>query len=148
MTIAAALVSGQAGAQELIDGSKPDMIVEILKGFGSARLETASSSGNPKISARAEGQAYEVYFYGCDDAKANCTSIQFWAYWDAEPPLDRINAWNKDTRFGKVYLDQDNDVVLEFDVNLLGGVHPRAIEDNADVWVRLLSRVKDQVVSQ
>lgn len=144
----AALGGGQASAQELIDGTQPELIVEILKGFGSARLETASSTGNPKISARADGKAYEVYFYGCDDTKANCNSVQFWAYWDNEAPLDTINAWNKDTRFGKIYLDQDSDIVLEFDVNLLGGVHSRAMEDNADIWVRLLSRVKDNVIGQ
>lgn len=138
-----------AGAHaQMVDGKSPEAIVDVLKGFGSARLETAQSNGNPKISGRADGKAYEVYFYGCDGDKANCSSIQFWAYWDNEPSLETINGWNKDTRYGKIYLDQDNDVVLEYDVNLLGGVSARTLEDNADIWVQLLGRVEKNVISQ
>jgi hypothetical protein len=146
--LVAASLAGPAAAQEAIDGTNPEAIVDILKGFGIARLETASSTGNPKISGRADGKAYEVFFYGCDDAKANCNSIQFWAYWDQDAPLETINGWNKDTRYGKVYVDQDSDIVLEYDVNLLGGISAETLEDNAVIWVQLLARVEEDVVGE
>ena len=135
-----------AVAQELIDGKKPKAIEAILKGFGIARLET-DSEGDPKISGRTDGKAYTVHFYNCTDNK-DCSSIQFWTYWDEEATLDKVNEWNKDTRFGKLYIDGDNDVILEYDVNLLGGISEKTLEDDADVWVTLISRVESKVFAR
>lgn len=46
--------------------------------------------------------------------------------------LSTINAWNKDHRFTRAYLDNDNDPVLESDLDLTGGV----TQENVDEFVR------------
>jgi len=145
IVMVAALSGHPVSAQELIDGTSPEAVVDILKGFGSARLDANQTTGNPQISGRSDGKAYEVFFYGCKDKK-DCGSIQFWAYWDGTPELSKVNEWNKNTRYGKVYLDQDEDLVLEFDINLLYGVHPKTVEDSADVWVRLMTKVQNEIL--
>lgn len=133
-------------AAQLVDASDPEAIEAILKGFGSARIGQ-SSSGNPKISGRTDGKAYELFFYGCSENK-NCKSVQFWAYWDKEASLDALNNWNKQIRYGKVYLDDEQDIVLEFDVNLVNGVDVRTMEDNVDLWVTLLGRVQKELIAE
>lgn len=127
-------------AQDLIDGSDPERIASVLRGFGSARVE-ADSSGKSVIVARAEGKAYRVHFYGCTDG-ANCTSIGFWAYWSQSAPLEKINAWNAGKRYGKVYLDDDGEVVLEYDLNLTGGVPTRNLDVDGEIWLNLMAEVE------
>ncbi len=136
-----------AAAQDMIDATDPERIAAILKGFGIARVEANSNSGNPQIDGRADGKPYKLFFYGCKDNR-NCKSVQFWAYWDDETPLEALNSWNKDTRYGKVYLDDDEDVVLEYDVNLVNGVSERTFEDNADIWTSLLSSVEKKILGK
>ncbi len=46
--------------------------------------------------------------------------------------LNRINEWNRATRFAKAYLDNDNDPVLESDYELTGGV----TEQNIKEWMK------------
>lgn len=46
--------------------------------------------------------------------------------------LSTINAWNKEHRFTRAYLDNDNDPVLESDIDLTGGV----TQENVDEFVR------------
>lgn len=140
-----ALLAAPAFAQETIDATDPAKLEAILKGFGIARIEANSNTGNPQIDGRADGKSYKLFFYGCND-KANCKSVQFWAYWDAEVSLDKLNAWNKDTRYGKVYLDDDKDVILEYDVNTVYGLADRTFEDSANIWVQLLGRVEKEVL--
>ena len=132
---------------ELIDATDPEKLAAILKGFGIARIETSSSTGNPKIGGRADGKEYQLYFYGCTDHK-NCRSVQFWAYWDKDVAADKLNVWNKDTRYGKVYSDDDKDLVLEYDINMISGVSELTFEDSAEIWVELLSSVDKELVSE
>lgn len=130
-------------AQEMIDARNPDKVAEILKGFGIARVGE-TSDGDPKISGRADGKTYEVFFFDCTENK-DCRNIQFWAYWDEAAPLEALNAWNRQTRFGRVYLDEDDDVVLELGVNMSKGMDERTLEDNADIWVRMMQGVSEDI---
>lgn len=134
-----------AAGQELITAAQPERVEAILKGFGIARLGAHKSNGDPQISGRADGKTYEVFFYGCT-ANANCASIQFWSYWSKQVALEEINAWNAKSRYGKVYNDADGDLVLEYDVNLGVGVDERTLEGDADLWIRLLASVEDDLI--
>jgi Putative bacterial sensory transduction regulator len=135
------LVSASMGrAQDLVMADDPEKILEIARGFGSAEMET-DGSGDPIIRARMEGTTYSILFFGCEGG-VNCTSIQFWTY--LSPPEDAlvaVNAWNRDIRFGKAYIDGDGDVVIEMDVNLWGGVAPKNLDDTFDWWRAVLDRV-------
>ena len=125
-------------------GSVKD-ILSIAKGYGSATLEK-DDDGDPKISGRVAGQEYWLYFYGCDKNHTNCTSVQFWTYWTGEVlTAEEMNAWNADTRFGKLYVDGDGDLNLEMDVNLDYGVTYKNLDDTFDIWQTVLEDVLDQM---
>lgn len=42
--------------------------------------------------------------------------------------LEHINAWNRERRFSRAYVDADGDAVLEFDLDLEGGVTLGAVD--------------------
>jgi hypothetical protein len=143
---ASVLGASPVTAQEMIDATQPERIAELLKGFGIARLGT-HSDGEPLISGRINGKTYEVFFFDCNDGK-ECRNIQFWAYWDEPAQLDAINAWNRQTWFGRTYLDEEDDLVLEYAVNLSHGVAEQTLEDSADIWMRMLKGVEEDILGK
>jgi hypothetical protein len=141
--VAAATIVAACGtaaqAQSLLDGSNTEEIVNIARGYGSANLET-QSTGDPMISGRVEGIAYQVFFLNCTD-NANCEDLNFYAgFADNKPTLDVINAWNRDKRFGKAYLDSELDAVIEFDVNLEHGVSRENLDAAFGIWSIVLDQ--------
>ena len=128
-----------AQAQAPLDGSNVDDILNISRGYGSANLET-QSNGDPKISGKVEGVTYQVFFMNCTN-NTNCEDLNFYAgFLDNKPTLDVINAWNRDKRFGKAYLDSDLDAVIEFDLNLVHGVTKENLDAAFSLWTLILDQ--------
>jgi len=72
---------GVAGhAAQLVSAEEPEQILEIAKGFGSARLKT-DSTGDPLIVGRINGTKYGIFFYGCNKQHKECDDIKFGAGW-------------------------------------------------------------------
>ncbi len=147
LILGSALVAGLAGgvqAQTIVDGASVDEILNLARGYGSASLE-AQSNGDPKISGRMDGVLYQVYFMNCTD-NTNCEDINFYAgFSDLKPDLESINAWNRDKRFGKAYLDSELDAVIEWDVNLEYGVTRDNLDAAFSVWSLILDQYTDYV---
>lgn len=121
----------------LVDGSRPETVLEVAKGFGLADLDK-TSDGTPMIEGRINGLKYGVHFYGCVENKS-CTNIQLFSFFDGKGvSLASMNAWNADTRFGKAYIDRDGDAAIELNVNLDYGVSKKNLEDTFDWWMLVL----------
>jgi hypothetical protein len=57
-------------------------------------------------------------------------SLNFYSYVKGgTATLKDANAWNKEKKYSKMYLDKDKDVVLELDLDLTGGVTEARIID-------------------
>ena len=59
--------------------------------------------------------------------------------------MDQVNTWNREFRFGKVYLDDENDPFLEMDVNLDYGVSEGNFLDTLDWWTVVLGRFEEYI---
>lgn len=126
----------------VVSHASADVILEIAQGLGSAELAT-DSAGDPKISGVIDGTRYGIVFYGCENG-ANCTHIQLFAGWsDAGLTLNDVNRWNRESKFGDAYLDDDGDPWIEMAVNLAHGVTRRNLEDTFDWWRVILDSFKD-----
>jgi len=135
--VAATAVSAQA--QTIIDGSQVDEILNIARGYGSATLEK-QSNGDPRITGKVDGVTYQVYLMNCTN-NTNCEDLNFYAgFLDNKQTLDVINAWNRDKRFGKAYLDSDLDAVIESDVNLEKGVTRENLDAAFNLWTLILEQ--------
>lgn len=134
-----------AAAQELIDGTNVDEVLNIARGFGAAKLQSASN-GDPVIEGKIEGISYYLFFRNCSDANTECEDLNFYAgFLDNKQTMEAINAWNRDKRFGKAYLDADLDAVIEYDVNLEYGVSQENLDSNFQVWSLILKQYADYI---
>jgi len=126
-------VSQEAKAQSLIDGSDPQAVLNIARGYGSAELDT-DSNGDPRIKGRIEGIQYVVNFYGCNSGR-NCKSLTFYTGWVTDSvSMRQLNEWNRTKRFSRAYLDHEDDPCVEMDATLDGGVSRRNLDDVFDWW--------------
>jgi len=144
-TIFTCLAATPAYSAKLVSADDPEAILDIAKGYGSAEL-TTDAEGDPKIVGRMKGTRYSVMFYGCDNGKY-CDDIQFTASWSGyKVSMNEINTWNKNMRYGKAYLDDDNDPTLEIAVNLNHGVTRTNLDDTFDWWGVALDGFEEDVL--
>jgi hypothetical protein len=72
--------------------------------------------------------------------------LQFWSYYDGRGiGLAEVNDWNKRYYYSKTYLDDENDVIIEIDLDLKGGTTYGAIVEfihtadlSFEVWLNEL----------
>lgn len=132
-------LAAPSSAQTVVDGNSVDDILTIAKVYGTAELETRDN-GDPKISGRIDGIPYTLYFMNCTD-RTDCEDIQFYTgLIDIKPDLETINAWNRDKRFGRAYLDSDLDAVIEWDVNLEHGITLENMDAAYSLWWLLIDQ--------
>ncbi len=135
---------------QTVDAGDPDAIAAILQDLGyRAKVET-TASGAPRIESSAGGKFFYIYFVGCNEGR-NCKAINFSTYWifDKKVPIERANAWNLEKFVGKAFLDKDNDVFLQFFVNLdKGGVSRENFEDTIDWWQLALGQFGEFIREQ
>ena len=132
-------------AASLIETANPEEVSAVLHGFGSIEREEGTD-GTPQLIGRIDGTRYGVYFYSCDDGKANCNEIQFSAGWsNVEVSLAQINSWNRDKRYCKAYLDGEGDPMLELDVNMRFGISKENLADTVEYWQLCLNEFSKEL---
>lgn len=147
--IAGGLVASTAHANSgLIDGNGAQAILNVAKGFGSAELGK-DSGGDPKITGRINGTKYGIYFYACTNGK-NCEYMKFATGYetDGKAKLSEINKWNNDHSLGRVMLDDENDVLLDYPVMLHKGVSKATVEESFKYWETIMASVEEDLVSK
>ncbi|WP_199261918.1 YbjN domain-containing protein [Paracoccus binzhouensis] len=140
LVLAALLQAPAAQAQVVGD---PEVIRLMMMDFGLPAEPDTDAAGDPLIDSRIDGTHFSVYFYQCEKT---CASIQFSAGFDLDAPMtaEQANAWNRDKRFGKVYLDETGDPFIEMDIGLAGeGIGRKNFEDALDTWRIVLSDFRE-----
>ena len=139
------LLAPLAQASSLITAPQVDAIMDVAKGYGSASLGK-DDTGDPLISGRMDGIKYSIYFYGCTDG-AQCRDIQFATGWDnSGVSMSDVNAWNKGKRYGKAYIDDEGDPIVEMSVNLYGGVTRKNLDDTFDWWRTVIKEFESVMI--
>ena len=143
--LSAALVLGLSAPAlaQSIDGSAVDDILALAKGYGDASLAT-QANGQPRIAGKVGDVPYQVFFLNCDSGA--CEDLNFYAgFAGVKPTMDSMNAWNRDKRFGRAYLDGDLDAVIEYDINLEYGVARENLNAAFGVWSLVLGEFAEYV---
>jgi hypothetical protein len=134
------LGSGAAHAQSIDkDGMTGAEVVAWLQKGGYKAELTKDSDGDPMINSAAEGQTFKIYFYDCNDAK-RCKALQFSAGFDTKEglKLEQANEWNRKNRYLKVYLDDDQDPYVQYDINVNAGRTMSGLDDDFGVWTGMI----------
>jgi hypothetical protein len=148
LAIAALAAAWAVPAQsQMVRGQDPDSLVRALQGAGYAAKLGVDKVGDPMITSGVSGTTFQIFFYNCTDHKA-CATVQFHSGYDLKTPvgLERINEWNRSQRFGRAYLDKENDPILEMDVDLDdGGVSEPLFIDNVEFWASVLGKFEQHI---
>ena len=74
-------------------------------------------------------------------APGQYASLLFYAGWatESDVPLTAVNDWNARSRFGRAYIDETGDPVIELDLLLSGGVTVQTVKDYIDVFAAVAS---------
>lgn len=137
--------------QEAAVGLTPAEVRAWLMEKGATVDEPQTIEGQTLLRVNDGSANWLIFFYGCD-AAGRCQDIQFAANIVADGlSLDRINAWNREQRFVKAYLQSNVDgtpsAVLQFDVLLLAGLGVNQMNDPTVVWLELLARFIEGLIA-
>ncbi len=146
--VVGSLVGLAASRPSMISALDPEAIVDVARKFGDAKLERGRS-GDPMIFGEIDGTKYGILFFGCNDEGERCKDLLFMAMWDGDDwdvSLRQVNRWNADKRYGRAYLSEEGDVVLDMVVNLRYGVSYRNFEDTFDWWKIALKQFRSEVL--
>ncbi len=138
--------------QVIIDGSMTEAVLRAAKRLGKAELKTDLEK-DPKIEAKSGSTPYTIYFFGCtrtSDNSVNCSDILLSAAWQGERRYQEsdMNKWNRETRFGKAYIDLAQDPVLELAINLSGGITRSNLNDTLDWWRTSLNNFDRMILTK
>ncbi len=138
--------SAPAGAQ-MVRAQEPESLVKALQAEGYAAKLGTDKTGDPMITSGVSGTTFQIFFYNCTGGAA-CATVQFHSGYDltSEVSLERINEWNRGQRFGRAFLDKENDPILQMDVDLDDGGMSRALFiDNVQFWASVLGKFEQHI---
>lgn len=141
----ATLMTAPQLSAEQITARSPKAVVSAMRAYGMIATLDTDDYGDPMIESRISQSRFYIFFYDCEQSK-DCRSIQFRSSYVTEGSvvLEQVNEWNRDRRFGKAYLDDDNDAVIEMDLNLdFDGVGAENFEDSLDYWRVIVEQFED-----
>ena len=146
---AVALLAAPTGASAKNVEANYDQVLNALQDAG-YRAQVEGTGADRYVESAAGGYSFGVFFYGCDDGGDGCKTVQFYSAFspEAKPTLEQINGYSAKHRWGRVYLDDEGDPVIEMDVNLEdGGMSPDLFGDNIEYWVAVLDNFAEWVFS-
>lgn len=138
--VAMQLAASAAAAQVRGD---PDLVQRMMADAGLKVTQLTDNKGDPMLESRIDDTIFHVNFYDC---LPTCRAMQFSAGFqmDAPLPMEMANLWNRDRRFGRVYLDGTGDPFIEMDIVLAGeGVGWQNFRASLDIWRVLLDDFRD-----
>jgi hypothetical protein len=150
LTALAAMVGGAmalgpaAPAAPIPDGGATAAeVAAVLQDRGYKAEIGKDNEGDPKIRSGVQGTNFNIYFYGCHKSP-RCVSIEFSLgfHIDGGLKLEQVNGWNRRNRFGRAYLDDENDPWIEMDLDMEHGFTTEAISNNLDTWDAVVSNFK------
>jgi len=132
---------------QMVTAQDPGTVVQALQKAGYAAKLGTDKVGDPMITSGVSGTTFQIFFYNCRDHK-QCATVQFHSGYDLKESigLERINEWNRSQRFGRAYLDKENDPILEMDVDLDdGGISQPLFIDNMEFWASVLAKFEQHI---
>ena len=123
-----------------------DRIAQVMADAGYQTTRSTDAEGMPKLDGDIDGWSFSVYFYGCRGTL--CDAIQFAAGFDEDQPMDQriINDWNRNTRFGRAYLDEEGDPWVEYDINMEGdGVSVSNFNESLAYWDTIVKQFTNHI---
>ena len=142
---AAVLAAAPGASQNVVPTARS--VAAALQAAGYKAEIGKDATGDPMVTSASSGTRFGILFYGCTD-HAGCTNVQFSVSYDLPKgsTAERMNEWNAGHRFGRGYLDKEQDPVLSMDVDLdKGGLSGPLFNENLSTWIELMSAFEKHI---
>lgn len=121
---------------------------EIIRTLSDADAERLARTIDPKVETLGQG-SYRLIVAGSKCLLiSRGDNVQFYAGFKLRrrrATLATINGWNASKRYSRAYIDKDGDPVVESDLDLSGGVSPRAVEEFLKTWRTVVPMFKTHI---
>jgi hypothetical protein len=108
-----------------------DELCPVVAGIGTARIER-DSNGERYIAATVNNINFAVDVYNCEP---DCADLSFTASFEMDGlTIDQMNEWNSSRRFGKAYIRDDGDAVIQIAINTRHGISLETFRDDLVWW--------------
>ena len=107
-----------------------------------AQVDPARSGAPATVIRVATGAPFAIYLYDCK--KDRCASMQYAASVRSAqaPSMARINAWNRQSRYVRAYLDTSGRLFGEYDIDIAPGLDQKALDHSLRRWLSALQRFR------
>ena len=126
------------------EGLKAEDVADWLKRQHlEAEFDNGRTSATPTIiRSSIDGTPFAIYLYDCK--KDRCASLQYEASFSNTEALSlaRINAWNRQSRYVRAYLDRSGRLLGEYDLDIAPGMDGKGLDHSLRRWRSALSRFK------
>ncbi len=146
------LLAGPANASPTVfETISPKAALAIL-GPEAGELNLDDSNGDTTLTGRVDGRPFDIYFYDCDGGgfvgparpDSACLGLEFRAYFEGYPnDVEIVNAWNNAHHYGALWRDDDEDLALQLNVIIEGGVTDANIRSNYKWWRQVMKSLDE-----
>lgn len=107
----------------------------LVAEVGTARVDR-DGNGEQYIAATLDGINFAVDVYNCEP---DCADLSFTASFEMEGlTVALMNEWNSTRRFGKAYIRDDGDAVIQIAINTRHGIALETFRDDLVWWETVL----------
>lgn len=96
-----------------------------------------TTPGDQIISSSVDGVNFDIYLYNCvgqGDAR-RCATIQYTAGWTgSKATVDKVNAWDRDKRYIRAYLNENGDLFGQYDLDISPGGTTEGLDFSLERW--------------
>lgn len=145
---ATALLATAPAHAELISPRDPEAIRALIEAHGWPATLNRPDDENPFIESELSGVKFLVFFMNCNDNHRRCTTIKYYmGFSDAkDATFEEMNDWNKAKRFGRAFIDDEGDPVLEMDLDLdFKGLPRENVNESLNIWASLMDAFYDHL---
>ena len=138
------------GAPEMVSAGDPDGIAAVMNYAGYEAELVTDPYGDPKIDTRFGGWGGSIWFYGCNESHEECDSLQFVVGFDREEPLplEMLNQLVAEHRLAAIYLDEEGDPWLKWDIITEGGIPAGVFNSSLRQFSEQASAIADLVFAE
>ena len=145
-TLCAVMFSASVSAEEALIPADPWELIHTARDFGPAEVGRDDMKDPMIRGALADedgalsGLTYTVAFYGCYLGR-DCKTVLFATRlrdgaWEEEPlEAERLAEWNREKLFGRAWLDEAGQAVLEHPVSMAGGLPEATLAATFEAWI-------------
>ena len=108
---------------QVVFGVTADDVAGVIKKLDYDSKQDIDKDGDPRFTITLAGFKVVLNFYDKQNDTNVYTTFVLYSCYTKDPKVsaDVINAWNRDKRFSRAYLNKDGDACVEADLDLRGG---------------------------